>query len=305
MKPLHLIFLLFSSLSALGQTQPDRLSGITILSDPDKLMPLYWNRAEKETIDTTRLTAVYEIQTVSGPTVMILEIGRRWKKFYSPRLQLSDDIAIKVENKTIAGSTTPFAENTRSQYTSEERAIDSMAGNNAVNSEIWIDQSTRELTERSHDYQRYNLSIAYDEPAPHLEWKMLPETEMIGEYPCMTATTSFRGREWKVWFTPELPVNFGPWKLDGLPGLILKVQDSRGDFSGICHTISQEASPIVYYHVTTKRIGRADWMKYKRRLHQSPLSVLGDNGNHIFFVQGKQMTEQDEWTIPYNPVELE
>ncbi len=303
MKKLYLILLFFSSLSASGQIRLNQFTKVSMLTDPNKLTPLSWNQAEKEIVDTARFTVVYEIQTVTGSAVMVLEIGRQWKKFYSPRLQLSDDIAIKIKKKMIAGAT--FAEYKEDEYTAEERAVDSMAGAKKINSEIWIDLSTMKLTERSHDYQRYNVSQAYDEPAPQLEWRMLPESEMVGDYPCMTATTTFRGREWKVWFTPELPINFGPWKLDGLPGLILKMQESRGDFSGICRTITQEPSPMVYYHVTTRKINRADWLKYKIRLHQSPLSVLGNDGKHLILMKGKQITEQDEWTIPYKPIELE
>ncbi|WP_155952925.1 GLPGLI family protein [Prevotella sp. HUN102] len=39
---------------------------------------------------------------------------------------------------------------------------------------------------------------------------------------CKKATADFRGRHWEVWYTEQIPVSLGPWKLNGLPGLILK-----------------------------------------------------------------------------------
>lgn len=52
---------------------------------------------------------------------------------------------------------------------------------------------------------------------------------MIAGYNCHKATTEFRGRTFEVWYTPDVPVNFGPWKLNGLPGLILWATDSRNE----------------------------------------------------------------------------
>lgn len=59
-----------------------------------------------------------------------------------------------------------------------------------------------------------------------LNWVVGTETKYITGLTCIKATTSFRGRDWTVWFAPELPLPFGPWKLHGLPGLILEAHDS-------------------------------------------------------------------------------
>lgn len=60
------------------------------------------------------------------------------------------------------------------------------------------------------------------EVVPKISWKISKESQKILNYTCYKATTTFRGREYIAWFTPELPYNYGPWKLQGLPGLILK-----------------------------------------------------------------------------------
>ncbi len=70
----------------------------------------------------------------------------------------------------------------------------------------------------------------YSEPIPEFEWTLTDETEEIMGYPCNKATTTWRGREWTAWYS-DIPINAGPWKFQGLPGLILKVEDSAGEHS--------------------------------------------------------------------------
>ncbi|KQT17473.1 hypothetical protein ASG31_08675 [Chryseobacterium sp. Leaf404] len=60
------------------------------------------------------------------------------------------------------------------------------------------------------------------------EWKISDEKQKIGEYTAQKATTSFGGREWTAWFTQDIPFQDGPYKFYGLPGLIVKIEDSTG-----------------------------------------------------------------------------
>ncbi|WP_228439943.1 GLPGLI family protein [Chryseobacterium phocaeense] len=66
---------------------------------------------------------------------------------------------------------------------------------------------------------------------PSIDWKIGKDKKDILGYTCTSATGSFRGREYTVWFTTQIPVSLGPWKLDGLPGLILKAEDKGGTFA--------------------------------------------------------------------------
>ncbi len=55
------------------------------------------------------------------------------------------------------------------------------------------------------------------------KWKIESDTLTLLTYKCRKATTTFRGRDYIVYFTEEIPVPDGPGKFNGLPGLILKV----------------------------------------------------------------------------------
>jgi GLPGLI family protein len=60
-----------------------------------------------------------------------------------------------------------------------------------------------------------------------IKWTVFPEMKKIGNYECQKASSYFGGRNYEVWFTKELPFQDGPWKLHGLPGLILEAYDTN------------------------------------------------------------------------------
>lgn len=96
-------------------------------------------------------------------------------------------------------------------------------------------------------YQRvYMYPRQLKEPIPklasekliNLDWKITNQTKEILGYKAFLATTNFRGRDYSVWFTRDLNAEVFPWKLKGLPGVILEFQDKDGFIRGIAKTIS-------------------------------------------------------------------
>ena len=68
------------------------------------------------------------------------------------------------------------------------------------------------------------------ETTDFLNWKLSPETKKIDQFDVQKATADFGGRKWTAWFTKDLPFSEGPYKFQGLPGLVLHLQDDREDF---------------------------------------------------------------------------
>jgi GLPGLI family protein len=62
-----------------------------------------------------------------------------------------------------------------------------------------------------------------------INWQIAKDTSNVGGINCRKATGRFKGRNWIAWYAPEIPVQCGPWKLNGLPGLILLAYDERRD----------------------------------------------------------------------------
>lgn len=84
-----------------------------------------------------------------------------------------------------------------------------------------------ELCAIASSFDIYKKELAYDVP----DWKIEDDVMEIGGYSCQKAITRFKGRNYVAWFTSEIPLPFGPWKLHGLPGLILSVEDDLQEVS--------------------------------------------------------------------------
>lgn len=60
-----------------------------------------------------------------------------------------------------------------------------------------------------------------------MKWKITAEEKKIESLTCIKAECHFRGRQYIAWFTPDIPLPFGPWKMGGLPGLVVDLHDKE------------------------------------------------------------------------------
>jgi len=142
----------------------------------------------------------------------------------------------------------------------------------------------------------------YEEDMPQFEWEMTDSVANVLGYKCQSARCKFRGREWTVFYTEEIPLSEGPWKLHGLPGLIMKATDEKGHYSFECIGIKSKASrPITIYKVPFNKVKREDYYDTKHRYEVNPYAYFeATTGGHI--------TVTDEAGNPtldaYDPIEL-
>lgn len=92
---------------------------------------------------------------------------------------------------------------------------------------------------------KYDTLFVKDTPRI-ISWVLLNETKNINSFNCQKARGNFRGRTYTVWFTNDIPVSLGPWKLNGLPGLILEATDSLNQFQYFAEKIElqMEVNPL-------------------------------------------------------------
>lgn len=99
-----------------------------------------------------------------------------------------------------------------------------------------------------------------------IDWNIKNEFKKIGVFNTQKAIGKFRGRIYTAWFTNEIPVKYGPWKLHGLPGLIIEVSDSKKEvfFKANSFTIPYKDKSINYDSIFDKEISRIPLTEYVR-----------------------------------------
>ena len=112
----------------------------------------------------------------------------------------------------------------------------------------------------------------YEDEVPEIGWTIGDEKREILGYACRRADCTLYGRRFTAWFTEEIPVMSGPWKLHGLPGLIMAAADDEGLYSFEIIGLRNVERTIEYsdrkYIETTRE-------KYLRQLHRFKNNPIG------------------------------
>ena len=147
--------------------------------------------------------------------------------------------------------------------------------------------------------------IIYDQDLKY-NWEITDEIDSIGQYQVIKALTNFRGRTFIAWFTPSIPISFGPWKLKGLPGLILKMYDQEQKYTWSVRklnlnaefsedtlkpTISEYAEEMTYQEALELS---NQLMNEKSRIRNTKLSGRGNNFKTVRH-RDKELEREYEW----------
>ncbi|SKB92782.1 GLPGLI family protein [Parapedobacter luteus] len=70
----------------------------------------------------------------------------------------------------------------------------------------------------------------YTELQNDMDWILMRDTLTISNLPCQKALLDYGNRSWEAWFCPDIPLSNGPYKFQGLPGLIIRMRDKTGSW---------------------------------------------------------------------------
>lgn len=163
------------------------------------------------------------------------------------------------------------------------------------------------LAGKSHTVERIidNMYLI-TEDLPEISWQVSDEVKEIDGYTVQKATAHFRGRDYTAWFAPDIPFRYGPWKLQGLPGLILEARDSKdeviftyGGFESLPEPHTRIAVPKNF---RIKKVTQKEYNKIYKGFLADPITFmqasLGVDRSRI--VNGNPQSREKEYN---NPIE--
>lgn len=246
--------------------------------------------AEKVSQDNrTTLECVYEYHWVKDTSARMSADGR---------LLSGDSTALKTETMILkcGGPVSLF-------YSYNSYVNDSIIAENIGQGNYFFDFSALKnaTKERIYKHSVNGETIMTDEiggnnfrvteDTPDFGWKLSDEWKEIAGYKVRKASCSFRGREWTVWFAPDIPLSDGPWKFSGLPGLIFEAGDKACQYHYILAGIKQKADTVGIPDINFVDTDLRKFYRTMRRFLEDPVGYISSTMSGNITVTSKNGTK--------------
>lgn len=239
---------------------------------------------EGKTIDHARYRITYETKSVNNTEVtpyvyytdeMRLDIGHVATRFYS-YTKFRDD-SLFVEYAKHGGNLLAY----------------DFSSKGSIQWEFYTNYPKGKTT-----YFDRNTMVQYriEEPLSTPQWQLVPDSmQTILGYNCHLATCSLGGREWKAWYTDDVPLSYGPYKLGGLPGLVLRASDAEQQFIFECIGIQQVRNELPITSKWGDKIEPLTWQQlYKLKSQYNIDDHLPAGSERIFLdADGNELPQED------------
>ncbi|SEW32241.1 GLPGLI family protein [Chryseobacterium wanjuense] len=247
------------------------------------------DKYKAEVLDKSIQNIYYQLNFISNPksdskkdAVCVLQLGEKFTKFFELNTMKYDSLVEKYSHEDKIGAKEM---NLMFAFYSKWKPI------------LLRDLNKNLITIQDKAKDNYQ----YSEEQPIINWKLENESKNILGYTCQKATTEFRGRKFTAWYSKDLPINNGPYIFNGLPGLIMELEDKKNQYHFIA--IAMDKKPMQIYLRNEDEIFKVTRKKYRevqKAYHDNPAFFRGP----IYDSEGNEVKQQTK-SKPYNPIELE
>lgn len=202
-----------------------------------------------EPIDTTIILCQYEYSHYvlgrKNKEDLLLQVGKHLSKTYSYKSWQYDSIWSTPQGRANNKKLVNYLLNKTKEKESEDEKRELLSAIPSYGTQTIVYKglpSGRVLVQDciSNEYYKYTEDLVPQ------EWDIAPDTTVIIGYPCQKATCEWRGRNYIAWFTEQIPLSEGPMKFCGLPGLIMKLEDTEQEYTFIIKGLETSNHKAIY-----------------------------------------------------------
>ncbi len=154
-------------------------------------------------------TDTADVQSVEDETFVLLYDKEKQKYIFLPEgIFYRDSIMQHGDPMTILGNLSRVRHN--------------------INYSVYMNLKGKETVVKG--YLNAQKGVFYQEKLPEIDWKLTDSTRIKGHFVLKKAEANFGGRHWTAWYAPSVPYPIGPYKFYGLPGVIVKLYDDKGQY---------------------------------------------------------------------------
>lgn len=125
------------------------------------------------------------------------------------------------------------------------------------------------------------INYKINEGIPKMKWILSTKKEdikKINNFVCNKATINFRGRSYIAWYTSTIPLSFGPWKFNSLPGLILEIYDTGNTYHWTATKITLPIKEKIDFNaiqkLKTQEITLKQYVDKTEKAHKSRSDIM-------------------------------
>ncbi|HLT53106.1 MAG TPA: GLPGLI family protein [Flavobacteriaceae bacterium] len=123
----------------------------------------------------------------------------------------------------------------------------------------------------------------------YYSWQITNETKQIQNFTCYKATTTFRGNNFEVWFTPDIPINAGPWKWYGLPGLIVEATDTDKSEVYLLEKVEKLTEEIPFPSSKSEKINLKTYLENAEEAFNALIASQNDRNITVTATESKRV----------------
>lgn len=218
-------------------------------------------------VDATKLIVHYDFRFMSDTTQRNSFYQEKMLLFVGKNMSLYTGYDTYIYDSTVSARL--------SEIIATEQRVSPRAGLRLLNplaTKIIKNNSTKSV----YTIETFYKNFQKEERFPVIDWVISSDTKVVAGLLCQKASASIFGRHYNAWFSTELKFSNGPWKLGGLPGLILEANDNKGEVYFACtgFSLPSPKTPLIRIPSMSIVTKPDEYSKLKQAFLEDPISFF-------------------------------